>query len=177
MEKSCCSPGSLPPYLYRVQYEGSQTAWSGYGDDLAARDTYTTYDESKIPAFRQSIINQFTWEHRRPQPYISCFSDMEHALNWAFKAPWRRGPAPVSKVFAFVTIDTNQLRETQIFSVNELASRFRIALPDRASQHTEGAYLCLHRIPNSALVPPSEADIAPEEVIREIESMFREGEL
>ena len=80
------SYGELPANLYRVQYPGCQTALSGNG--LQAKETNVTYSKDDMNPFRQSIIDQLTWGHRRAQPYIICFSEKDHVKNWVCKELW-----------------------------------------------------------------------------------------
>jgi hypothetical protein len=149
MEKFRRRPAVLPVNLYRVQYPGCQTALSGNG--LEAKDTNVTYTEDGMNAFRQSIIEQLTWGHRGAQPYITCFSDKDHAENWALKEPWNPGEREKDS-WSLLTINTRSMPETYVFSLNDLVTQLDLALPERVSQHVRGAYLCLHRIPTTAIV-------------------------
>ena len=165
MEKFRCSPAVLPSNLYRVQYPGCQTILSGEG--LAAKDINVTYSEDEMEAFRQSIVKQLTWGHRGDQPYIACFSDKDHAKNWALKEPW----APYERdkdSWSLVTIKTRLMPETYVFSLDDLVTRLQLELPERAIQHKKGAYLCLHRIPTSAIVnsaSPREVKVGTQEAL------------
>ena len=148
MEKFDCRPTDLPPKLYRLWYPGCQTTLSGNG--LAAKDTNVFYSENEMVAFRQSIVRQMTWSYRGAQPYITCFSEKDHAENWALKQPWNpRGQEKGSWIL--LTIDTRLLSETYVFRLNDLVKNLALTIPERAFQHVQGAYLCLHRIPMSAI--------------------------
>lgn len=149
MEKFRRHPAGLPFNLYRVQYPGCQTALSDNG--LAARDINIIYSENEMDAFRQSIIDQLTWSHCGAQPYITCFSDKDHAENWALKEPWNPDERDKDS-WSILTINTRFMPETYVFSLNDLVTHLDLELPGRASQHEKGAYLCLHRIPTSAIV-------------------------
>lgn len=163
MDRLRCATDSLPPYLWRVQYSSSQTSYCpdsnnnghhGYG--LQARDTHTFYTEDKLESFRQSVERQFTWSWRGPQPYISLFSDEEHAENWALREPWKGNYDyhDDTSDWEILTINTRQLQlaDIYIFKLSDLQRELDVSLPERAQQHSEGAYLCLHRIPASAIV-------------------------
>ena len=154
MEKFSLPHTELPGNLYRVQYPGTQTKFSGNG--LEAKDTYTTYTENNLHAFGQSIINQLTWHHRGAQPYILCFSEKEHAENWACKKPWNNGPWNDGS-WEVLTIDTKLMPETYVFSLKDLVTRLNLELPKKVTQHIEGAYLCLHKIPSTAIVKVASA--------------------
>ncbi len=149
MERFRCSPVVLPRNLYRVQYPWCQTAFSGNG--LAAKDTNVTYSEDETDAFGESITNQLTWHYRGLQPYITCFSDKDHAENWALKEPLN--PSERDKdSWSLLTIDTRLMPETYVFSLDDLVTRLHLELPEGATQHKKGAYLCLYTIPTSAIV-------------------------
>ena len=149
MDEFRCRSAVLPVYLYRVQYPRCQTVHSGEG--LTAKDTNVIYSKDEIKSFCQSIEQQMTWGHRGAQPYITCFSDKDHAKNWARKEPWN--PSVKDKgSWALLTIDTRLMPDTYIFSLKDLVTSLDIMIPERASQHENGAYLCLHRIPTSAIV-------------------------
>jgi hypothetical protein len=149
MEKFHCHHAVLPFNLYWVHYPGCQTALSGNG--LEAKDIKVIYSDDEMNAFLQSIIEQLTWGHHGAQPYITCFSDKDHVENWALREPWN--PSERDKdSWSLLTIDTRFMLETSIFSLNDLVTHLDLALPERASQHVKGAYLCFHRIPTSAIV-------------------------
>lgn len=103
MDRFRCQTKYLPANLYRVQYDGCQTSYFETG--LEARDTSTFYSESELESFRQSLTNQFTWGWRGSQPYITVFSDKEHAENWGLKEPWNRSGCHTSN-WEIITIDT-----------------------------------------------------------------------
>ncbi|KAL8786503.1 MAG: hypothetical protein Q9213_002730 [Squamulea squamosa] len=149
MEKFICPPASWPVKLYRVQYPGCQTILSG--DGLKARNTTVFYSETEIHEFAQSIIKQLTWGYRGAQPYITCFSDESHAENWALKEPWHNTPQKQDN-WSLVVIDTSRMSGTPMFKLSELVMSLDLTLPDRALQHVDNAYLCLHKIPATAIV-------------------------
>ena len=149
MEKFRRSPAVLPRNLYRVQYPWCQTALSGNG--LAAKDTNVTYSEDEMDAFGESITNQLTWHYRGAQPYITCFSDKDHAENWVLKEPWN--PSERDKdSWSLLTIDARLMPEIYVFKLDYLETHLELELQERATQHKKGAYLCLHTIPTSAIV-------------------------
>ena len=149
MEKFRCSPTVLPHNLYRVQYPRCQTEHSGNG--LAAKDTKLTFSDDEMDAFGESITNQLTWRNRGAQPYITCFSDQNHAENWALKEPWN--PSERDKdSWSLLTIDTRLMPETYVLKLDYVVAQLGLKIPERATQHVKGAYLCLHTIPTSAIV-------------------------
>ncbi|KAE8391093.1 hypothetical protein BDV23DRAFT_171855 [Aspergillus alliaceus] len=88
-----------------------------------------------------------------PVPFISLFSDREHAENWRLKQPWH-GKAtclPRSDWVLYV-IDTNRLHDACFFRLKDLVEGLGLKLPDKADQHIGGTYLCLHNIPPAAIV-------------------------
>lgn len=136
----------LPAKLYRVQYPNCQTTYCS-ATGLRARDTSTFYSENEKDAFRQSIVNQFTWGWRQPTPYITVFSDKKHAENWALSYSRRVGDS--CKV---IRIDSRELRHVYVFKLSDLQDRLDFEVPVGASQHVEGAFVCLHRIPKCAIL-------------------------
>ena len=136
----------LPAELYRVQYPKCQTTYCS-ATGLRARDTSTFYSENEKDAFRQSIVNQFTWSWRQPTPYITVFSDKKHAQNWALSYSRRVGDS-----CEVIRIDSRELRHVYVFKLSDLQARLDCEVPVGASQHVEGACVCLHRIPKRAIL-------------------------
>ena len=149
METYVCS--DVPPELYRVDYPGSRTTWTSQ-EGFKATDTSRAFGEKDLPDFKESIVRSFTWGCRDPLPFISLFSDREHAENWGCKKPWL-GNHRSEGGWALYVIDTTELRSTTLlFKLSNLVRRLSLNIPQGAQQHIEGAYLCLHRIPTAAIV-------------------------
>ncbi|KAF2210292.1 hypothetical protein CERZMDRAFT_121891 [Cercospora zeae-maydis SCOH1-5] len=140
MDRLRCSLQELPDYLYRVQYNGCNTEFSDRG--LFAADNTTTFDETNIPSFQMSIVNQFTRTNRLPTPFVSVFSEIEHAENWALTM----GPN-----VKLLHLSTALWKDPYIFKLSTLCQRLPVTIPDAASQHIKGAYLCLHSVPFEAV--------------------------
>ena len=141
MDRLRCRVEQLPDNLYRVQYDGCNTVFSSNG--LFAADTTTIFDEAAIPAFRKSIVDQFTRTNRLPTPYISTFSEREHAENWALK---------MGTNAKLLRLSTALWDDPYIFKLSTLVEMLPVMIPDAASQHIKGAYLCLHSVPSEAIV-------------------------
>ena len=137
---------SLPAELYRVQYPNCRTTYC-FATGLHARDTSTFYSKNEKDAFCQSIVNQFTWGWRQPTPYITVFSDQKHAENWALSYSRR-----VGDICEVIRIDSRELRHVYVFKLSDLQARLDFEVPEGASQHVEGACLCLHHIPKGAIL-------------------------
>jgi len=133
----------LPTSFHRVQYPGSQTTYNESG--LSARDTTSFYPEDRTK-FRDSVAEAFKWSSRIPSPYVAVFSEKDHAQNWALRWTDRNGPD-----CEVVTIDSRELDGVYIFKLSTIVDELNIALPNGASQHEKGAYLCLHRVPAKAV--------------------------
>jgi hypothetical protein len=88
-------------------------------------------------------MNQFTRTNRLPTPYISTFSDCEHAENWALK---------MGTNVKLLRLSTALWDDPYIFKLSTLVEKLPVMIPDAASQHIEGAYLCLHSVPSEAIV-------------------------
>ena len=153
---------SLLAELYRVQYPDCRTT-NCPATGLHARDTSTFYSENEKDAFRQSIVNQFTWGWRQPTPYIAVFSDKKHAEDWALSYSRR-----VGDLCEVIRIDSRELRDVYIFKLSDLQTRLNFDVPERASQHVEGAFLCLHRIPKGAILGSK----TTEEITEGMQSMY-----
>ncbi|KAH3463530.1 hypothetical protein KXV78_000783 [Aspergillus fumigatus] len=138
---------SVPSRLYRIDYPGSRTGYSGSEGFIAAHRTKTYADQANSE-FKRDIVKQFTWDCRDPVPFISLFSDREHAENWGLKQPWR-GKAPYlsRSNWALYVIDTNRLEDACFFRLQDLVEDLGLRLPDKADQHVSGTY-----IPPAAIV-------------------------
>lgn len=151
MDIHVCSKLAVPNRLYRVHYPGSRTAFSR-AQGFSASDTTTVYGANELADFKAAIANQFTWNCRASLPFISLFSDREHAENWARKEPWRGHENP-NRNWSLHVIDTTRLTDTcRLFKLSDLIEELHVDLPVRAGQHALGAFLCLHRIPSEAIV-------------------------
>ncbi|KIE01370.1 hypothetical protein MAJ_02711, partial [Metarhizium majus ARSEF 297] len=142
----------LPRELYRVDYPESRTTYNKI-DGFVAGDSTKTYEESDQDDFKQDIVKQFTWSHRNPLPFISLFSDLDHAENWGLKEPWR-DPSSFSPRgnWTLYAINTTLLVNATLFKLGDLVQRLQLQIPKNAQQHIDGAYLCLHRIPTSSII-------------------------
>lgn len=151
MDAYTCSGSEVPSQLYRVDYPGSQTVFSST-EGFSASDTTKVYNTNELDDFRQAIVNQFTWGSRASSPFISLFSDREHAENWGRKEPWR-GFRDRSDDWFLHLINTTRMKDTsRFFKLSDLFENLGLDLPDGARQHIKGAFLCLHRIPIEAMV-------------------------
>ncbi|KAI1308019.1 hypothetical protein F5Y03DRAFT_350853 [Xylaria venustula] len=176
-----CQPSELPSHLYRIQYPASQTRYTDEG--LRAADTTTTYSSREV--FGDSVRRHFTWKDRRRSSFISLFSDESYAKNWGCKEPWLGAEATQEDDWRLFSIDTNLLKDTVVFKLSRLVDFLNLKLPEKAEKHIEGGYICLHKIPRSAIVqeqkgtdirhpyeyPIFEEDIASEELLRDLEAM------
>jgi hypothetical protein len=97
-------------------------------------------------------VKHFTWPNREPLPFISLFSDLYHAANWGLKQPWKDYTTPcLSAEWAVRAVKTKLLVEPCIFKLEDLVHDLKLRLPDKALQHIEGAYICLHNVPAAAI--------------------------
>ena len=149
MERYACSPHDIPKNLYRVHYPGAQVHFSPE-TGLAARDRTRMFSDDSPDELAQAIIHQFTWSYRDPLPFISFFSDLEHAQNWGRKTPW--SPNGTARYWTLHTIDTTSIRTTHtFFRLSDIVRRLSVTIPKNARQHIEGAFICLHDIPIGAI--------------------------
>lgn len=158
MEKYRLSSDKLPPSLYRIDYPGSRTKYSPSKGFLAAHRS-KVYDEH-LDEFKRDIVKQFTWNCDDPVPFISLFSDREHAEHWGLKQPWIGKRRHLSRDnWALYVIDTTQLEDAYFFRLKFLIEELGLELPYMASQHISGTYLCLYKIPADAIKRVEPADV------------------
>lgn len=151
MDPYVCSKFEIPDTLYRVDYSTSRTAFSST-EGFSAADTTKIYAANEMTEFKQAIVNQFTWSCRADLPFISLFSDREHAENWGRLEPWRGHQSPKGD-WSLCVIDRTVLKGTgRFFKLNDLIEELSLTIPNPAVQHIRGAFLCLHRIPAEAIV-------------------------
>ncbi|KIW14715.1 hypothetical protein PV08_07499 [Exophiala spinifera] len=149
MERYACL--NIPHELYRIDYPGSQTTFTSE-KGFKATDTERTFGADDLHDFKQALESQFKWSCRDPVPFISLFSDQEHAENWGRKEPWRGNRGPDGS-WALYVINAIELKETTpIFKLSSLVQMLKLVIPDGAQQHIQGAYLCLHRVPQAAII-------------------------
>lgn len=127
------------------------------------------YDEDYDDEFKRDIVKQFTWGCDDPIPFISLFSDPEHAENWGLKQPWIGKRRHLSRDnWALYVIDTTQLEDAYFFRLSYLVAELELELPDKANQHIGGTYLCLYNIPAAAVA----ASFKPTEVEESMWNVF-----
>lgn len=158
MDKYRLSNDHLPSDLYRIDYPGSRTAYSPQ-DGFVAADTTKVYLEADEDEFKKDIVKQFTWACRDPLPFITLFSDREHAENWGFKQPWLgKMPHESRSSWSLCVIDTERLDSHCLFKLEELVASLELQLPNKAEQHINDAYLCMYSIPKTAIVEELDPD-------------------
>lgn len=159
MEKYRLPSDKVPSCLYRIDYPGSRTKYFP-SEGFVATHRSKVYDEDDDDEFKRDIVKQFTWGCDDPIPFISLFSDREHAENWGLKQPWIGKRRHLSRDnWALYVIDTTQLEDAYFFRLNYLIAELGLELPDKASQHIGGTYLSLYNIPAAAVaerVEPAE---------------------
>lgn len=151
MDQYRCPPEELPFELYRIQYPGSRTLRTDEG--LVASDTTTSFGDSELERilFKRAMENHFTWGYRGRSPFISLFSDRDHAESWGCEEPWC-GSSPHREEWSLYTIDTCLLGDIYVFKVSKLVDDLGVRIPERAKQHVGGSYICLHREPARAIL-------------------------
>jgi hypothetical protein len=142
MNEYRCQPEELPHHLYRVHYPESQTTRAEVG--FKATDTTTVYGNHDLCLFKQAVEDHFTWGYRGRSPFISLFSDRDHAEKWGCAEPWL-GSNPHREQWSLFTIDTSLLKEVYVFKVSWLVDALGVKIPERAVQHERGSYICLHK--------------------------------
>ncbi|KAI0891489.1 hypothetical protein F4806DRAFT_304308 [Annulohypoxylon nitens] len=151
MNQYRCQLEELPYRLYRAQYQESQTLRIDVG--LEAADTATFYNDSvrERELFKRAVENHFTWGYRGRSPFISLFSDRDHAKSWGNAQPWRGWNRRGKEQWTLCTIDTGLLDEIYVFKVSKIVDVLGVEIPEKAEQHKHGSYICLHRVPTRAI--------------------------
>ncbi|KAJ6787654.1 hypothetical protein PWT90_06889 [Aphanocladium album] len=119
-----------------------------------SKDKFVTNTyEGDQDGFKRDVVNQFTWRYREPLRFISLFSDKDHANNWALREPWHvRQPFEGGEPWKLYVINAALLKDATLFRLAELVERLQLEIPRSAQQHIKDAYICLHRIPASAII-------------------------
>jgi hypothetical protein len=60
------------------------------------------------------------------------------------------------------TIDTQLLGDAWLCKVSQLVSTLKLQILDRAAQHIDGSFLCLHKIPGLAVIQERDSAQAKE---------------
>lgn len=153
MKVFACSPTDIPSTLYRVHYTGSRTTFSPQ-NGFEAGDITRTFENDDVRGFKEVVELQFTWGCRQSLPFISLFSDLEHAENWACKMLSGGGAhGEAESEYGLHTIDTRDVARTHTFyKLSDLVKMLDLNIPEGARQHIKGAYLCLYHVPAAAIV-------------------------
>lgn len=140
-----------PLQIYRVQCLRSRTVYT-IEEGFKASDTTRIFGTDNLREFKTALEKQFTRSCRDPVPFISLFSDLKHAENWRLKRPLDVMTYSPDN-WALYTIDATALKQTTlIFKLSTLVDALKLAIPQKAQQHVQGAYLCLHRISPSTII-------------------------
>ncbi|CZR52080.1 uncharacterized protein PAC_01957 [Phialocephala subalpina] len=151
MDEYVCSTWDLPNKLYRVHYPGSRTTFTSQ-HGFTASDVTKVFRSGELSDFKSALEKQFTWGCRDPLPFISLFSDKRHAENWGRKEPWSEHKDSEGNWALHVVNGVELRRTTHIFRLSDLVKKLSLKVPESARQHIQGAFICLHRIPASAIV-------------------------
>ena len=150
MEQYICPESDIPTHLYRINYPDARTSFLSE-EGFRAAVTTRTFGAGEMSNFKDAIEKDFTWSCRDPLPFISLFSDREHAENWGRKLG--RGCNSSKEAWTLHIVDTSQLKlTTSFFKPSDLVKNLSVNIPERAQQHILGAFICMHRIPLAALI-------------------------
>jgi hypothetical protein len=127
-----------PKILYRVDHAQACTRFHGVLGFLATRPNYELKDQED---FEIAVQRHLWWDHGFESPFISLFSDEDHAWNWGHK--WKKNNS--FQDFKVVKIEIKATHDVVLFSVPLLLARLDITPKNHAYHNHE--YLCLHNIP------------------------------
>jgi hypothetical protein len=146
MDSYIYSESDLPHKFYRVHYPENRTTFSSqrwlyrYGQEQ-------DFGANELSEFKRAIEKQFTWGCRDSLPFISLFSDREHAENWGLKEPGRGNRGSEENRSLNVINTAKMINANHFFKLSDLVEKLDLDIPEGAGQHIEGAFLCLHHIP------------------------------
>ena len=141
----------LPPYFYRVYDETSVSQYDegcGFSVDEGVR-----FDPDQHWA-KYVVQRHINWKNRRRTPFISVTASLEQACEYyRQRESWGRDPR-------IAKIDVRKLQRmgVRFWRMQTLARRVGAVIPRVAWNEDE--WLCLHEIPEWAIVDP---EIDPEE--------------
>jgi len=131
-------------WLYRVQVPGSATKFVN-GALVAAGARFT---DQTIHDYAPRLLHEhFLWSSNHPSPFISVFTDEDHARNWATGLV-RKNAGMACTIYK---VNPFQLRLNPIFDATQLVMELNIELPDAARSQAENEYLVLRTIPAGAI--------------------------
>ncbi|KAG8814488.1 hypothetical protein FRC19_001708 [Serendipita sp. 401] len=133
----------FPITLYRVHYPGSQTTFSEHFGFQSASN-FTPY---RTNGLRNAVTYHIDWQCNTPSPFISTFSNREHALNWA--RIWRGNHNLQDCQIVELRILAND--GVAVFRLADLVNALGITTTLEPSQY-RSEYLCFHNIPARAVV-------------------------
>lgn len=137
---------SKPSRGYRVQYEGAWTTVTTIGG-LQASSIFPNpsrgFTDTKL---KQLTSEHLDWNSCQGSPFISIFTDLGHAEDWALKWSERNG----GKVASVLVIDCNKI--TRLLSVREVVDHLGIHIPEMLPEQYEDEYIAINQIPTEAIV-------------------------
>jgi hypothetical protein len=120
-------------------------------EGFRAGDNTKALGTGELNSFKRAVEKHFTWSCHDALPFISLFSDQDHAENWGRKHPWYK-ISSLDRDWTLHIIDTTQLKTTTpFFKLSNLVEKLNLTIPAGALQHVQGAFICMHRIPETAL--------------------------
>ena len=131
-------------WLYRVQVPGSATKFVD-GALIAAGAHFT--NQTIVDYAPRLLHEHFLWTSNHPSPFISVFTDEDHARNWATGLVKKNA----GMVCTIYRIDPLLLHGKAIFNATRLVEELNIDLPDAARNQAENEYLVLRSIPAEAI--------------------------
>jgi len=134
---------AFPLTLYRVDYPGAQATYSRQSGFQAAGNFTPCYAQG----LRNSVGYHLDWRSRMKSPFISAFSNREHAHNWA--RVWRENNGYKHCLIMVISIKADH--GVVVFRVADLVDRLGISTSLEPSQY-ESEYLCFRRIPPEAIL-------------------------
>lgn len=164
-----------PPRGYRVQYPGAWTTVTtigglqassifpnpsrGFTDEKLKSLTYDhldwNYADHKSSSFSRRTTSTSTSAPSGGSPFISIFTDLLHAEDWAMK--WNQRNSGSGKSPArILEIDCGKI--TRLLSVKEVVDSLGIVIEGLEPEQYEDEYLAVNQIPAEAILKESPVD-------------------
>ncbi|KAF7198654.1 hypothetical protein HII31_00393 [Pseudocercospora fuligena] len=136
-----------PARAYRVQTPhalSSVTPLGAIDASLMLPNVARGVSDNKL---RQLVMDHINGSHTG-SPFISIFTDEQHAEQWALNWSERNG----GEICNFITLDVSKI--TRLFSVKELVALLGLKTDIQASESDswEDEYLVVHQIPSEAII-------------------------
>ncbi|KAG8806454.1 hypothetical protein FRC17_004981 [Serendipita sp. 399] len=136
---------AFPLTVYRVTYPGAQASYSRESGFKSA----SNFTPRRVKGFQNAVEYHLNWQCRTASPFISTFSNFQHAQNWA-----KRWTENHKEACTIVELEIETDHNVTVFHVSTLAEKLGVT-PSIDPSFYRSEYLCFHRIPPRCIVQVS----------------------